>query len=639
MSKKLHNSLIDYLVAVGCDRDSGLVFKDKQCLNDENFYQIITNPIDPTILSVISGDLANYPASQNKINLNYPPLKLIRDVSFDLGNIEQNAKTKRDHYHRLSNIMSFESPIHADILQNLPQFCFPNKCYASKLYIKPSIHSFVLTDIEGRKKYSIVLIYYREFYCSKNKDNFELLESDEDAEEKRNYFHVYIPTAIILISQFSYFTILKECLSCIYDSLIKTESFQATLENFAFRLTHLPVPPKRFNRFNLILETCLYKEKIISIHPQDEFEYEVFDLSLKFLFNHMSIENIIHVILGCLSESKILFISQDYRILTPVIQCLMKLIQPFKWLLAYVPLLPGPQLGYIEAPHPFIMGYCTDYENLIKQMEEDNEIMIIDLNNDEIISKRKLNNFPDNCTNLLKSKLLSIDLNYVENQKLCRITKTDLYSLERMEESLIRKLNFKICDAFLEFYVNIFGDLTLFIKKQTKKFNKIAYLDTINEKDLPFYKQVIDSSIFGFFINSFIKNITEEKPDLYNHKLKTMKSKLEKKDSKYEKLEYEVLDLINNFEKQITKIFQIPDNCAKIIEEITKDLETTHLLPYKDSLYYLRGFFYISINQIKDGFRDLYQIDSKSLFPKDIIQDYILPTLSPNQIEMFQEQN
>lgn len=48
----------------------------------------------------------------------------------------------------------------------------------------------------------------------------------------------------------------------------------------------------------------------------------------------------------------------------------MRLIKPFKWLLSYVPLLPGSQLGYIEAPHPFIMGFCTDYKSLKNKLEE-----------------------------------------------------------------------------------------------------------------------------------------------------------------------------------------------------------------------------------------------------------------------------
>jgi hypothetical protein len=40
--------------------------------------------------------------------------------------------------------------------------------YISKSCLEPSIHYFVLTDIEGRKNYAIVLTYYREFYCCEN---------------------------------------------------------------------------------------------------------------------------------------------------------------------------------------------------------------------------------------------------------------------------------------------------------------------------------------------------------------------------------------------------------------------------------------------------------------------------------------
>lgn len=46
----------------------------------------------------------------------------------------------------------------------------------------------------------------------------------------------------------------------------------------------------------------------------------------------------------------------------------MKLIQPFKWLLPYVPLLPNDQLEYIEAPHPFIMGYNSEFITTVDQV-------------------------------------------------------------------------------------------------------------------------------------------------------------------------------------------------------------------------------------------------------------------------------
>lgn len=44
---------------------------------------------------------------------------------------------------------------------------------------------------------------------------FELLEifSEDEMKEKRNYFQIYVPTSIILMSQFSYFDVLKDCVS------------------------------------------------------------------------------------------------------------------------------------------------------------------------------------------------------------------------------------------------------------------------------------------------------------------------------------------------------------------------------------------------------------------------------------------
>lgn len=61
-----------------------------------------------------------------------------------------------------------DSPIQHDILENLCQFCFPNTISVLKENVESSVHSFVITDIEGRKKYAIVLTYSREFYSCKN---------------------------------------------------------------------------------------------------------------------------------------------------------------------------------------------------------------------------------------------------------------------------------------------------------------------------------------------------------------------------------------------------------------------------------------------------------------------------------------
>ena len=120
-------------------------------------------------------------------------------------------------------------------------------------------------------------------------------------------------------------------------------------------MTHLPIAPISINRFSLSVEFSLPTKDVL-ISSQDEFGYEIFDISLSLIFQRISLDNIIQIILLILTESKIVFISNHDGLLTPSIQCFLKLIHPFKWSLPFVPFLPTTQLEYIEAPHPFIIG-------------------------------------------------------------------------------------------------------------------------------------------------------------------------------------------------------------------------------------------------------------------------------------------
>lgn len=50
---------------------------------------------------------------------------------------------------------------------------------------------------------------------SSQMSDFQLIDinNEDETEAHKNYFFVYIPTSIVLISKFSYFSVLKECVS------------------------------------------------------------------------------------------------------------------------------------------------------------------------------------------------------------------------------------------------------------------------------------------------------------------------------------------------------------------------------------------------------------------------------------------
>ena len=138
------------------------------------------------------------------------------------------------------------------------------------------------------------------------------------------------------------------------------------VENYAFELTHILVPPVALRRLNLIMEYKL-SFKAITIYPLDEYGFDAFSLDISLVFRMFNVEKILRVVLFLLAEQKLLFVSENIGLLTPVIQCFLRLISPFKWLLPYVPLLPCGLIEYLEAPHPFIMGLNSNY---VKQVND-----------------------------------------------------------------------------------------------------------------------------------------------------------------------------------------------------------------------------------------------------------------------------
>lgn len=137
-------------------------------------------------------------------------------------------------------------------------------------------------------------------------------------------------------------------------------NMNSIVEAQAFELTHLLVPPASLRRLNLIMEYRL-ASGYLTVYPLDEYGFDNFNLDLSIVFRMFKISTVVKIILLLLTEQKILFVSTNNGLLTPIIQCFLRLICPFKWHLPYVPLLSYGLIEYLEAPHPFIMGLNSNY--------------------------------------------------------------------------------------------------------------------------------------------------------------------------------------------------------------------------------------------------------------------------------------
>ena len=129
-----------------------------------------------------------------------------------------------------------------------------------------------------------------------------------------------MPTAIVFITKYFYYDILKLCLSSIHEALLaRPHELSTILESYAFELTHVFVPPSTCKRLCLSLEYTLSFGGV-SLYPLDEYEFDLFGFDMSILFRVFGVDKIMKLILFILSEQKILFVSENVGLLTPFIQ-------------------------------------------------------------------------------------------------------------------------------------------------------------------------------------------------------------------------------------------------------------------------------------------------------------------------------
>lgn len=136
--------------------------------------------------------------------------------------------------------------------------------------------------------------------------------------------------------------------------------------------------------YKILLKEYQINDLNIVLAPEEDEGNNVFDLNLTYLFMKFKIDELLKVIQAIFSEQKIVFISSSYTLLTPIIECIFKLIYPFKWQHVYVPvcnlmhssktlfnkpffkILPSSKIDFVEAPNPFIMGCNSKYRKQIE---------------------------------------------------------------------------------------------------------------------------------------------------------------------------------------------------------------------------------------------------------------------------------
>ena len=234
------------------------------------------------------------------------------------------------------------------------------------------------------------------------------------------------------------------------------------------------------------------------------------------ILKYLSIENIIKIYHLTLLEQKILFIDNDYQLLSNISFAFINLIYPFFWSDIYVPVLSLSSVRFLQSIIPFIMGtdeflFKYSLNNDYIDRKNENNIVFVDIRHDEItlntehILKKKFS-WKKDIIKVLKIPKLPNDIEKYLTKKLKELKNININNVYIVER--------KIREIFMRAFIMMFGNMQIFT--------------FIKDNDMPIFNTefFLLSKIFYYLKkmmkNLFIKKYSKHKilPNFYSQKMK-----------------------------------------------------------------------------------------------------------------------
>ena len=345
----------------------------------------------------------------------------------------------------------------------------------------------------------------------------ELETKLEEAQELGFRDYVYVPFCICLISKYPYVLPMKKCLQSIY-TLITTNTGifkeKCKLTNLIMHIINsVPIP----DMHNCVQFYIPYFGAGIEIKCPKFNDLKIMNTKISDLVSLFSIEYIVTIFRLLLFEKKVLFIDDDYTRLCNVTDNFISLLYPFQWMHTYIPIMSDQMLKYLETFLPFLNGINSSLMPLVKElfetgeMEENDEMFLININENKLklgstlVGKnvKKYKYIEENVPALPVS--LEKDL----RNKMKKIKEeVDSYKKKFPDDTDLREYDFKIRNAFIEMFVEMFHDVEKYMcfLDEDVVFNKNLFMETVPKEDKKFYDEFIETQLFQLFSQNIVKD-------------------------------------------------------------------------------------------------------------------------------------
>ena len=459
----------------------GYSLSDFFSIKSKNIYTFKDIFTDSSNVKIIPKLISKFPNSIK--NINSIPDNLVISHCFPNGlKILNNSNLINELTHFEFNLENIPSNYNED-----------DKFLYSKIYFN---------CLEFYEPLSQYLNLKKEILSQSTKNKIQI-EPDKTSKENSDIKNYYIPKIICFASFFPYSNEMKEILYNIYNfyrnniniennNINNLLSIEKIVEQIIMK-TSLPFS----SNAQIIISFKLNNIKK-SIQSLDKIKFPVYNLKESFiknyttisfgeLFNYFSIDDIMKIFKYVILEIPLLFFCKNKNVLSLFIDNFISLLNPFRYVLPHISLLPYELYGLINSEQKFIFGINEEYS---KNFFEDNNIDL-----DKSIVIVQLNPLKKNESKIIEIiKNIEAEESLVINEKI-KQKENDKNTEENIffNNQYINLLNIELPSKAKKKAISKMNNLIALIKKK----GDLSDIKYLNEQKFNYHLQHI---FFKFFI-------------------------------------------------------------------------------------------------------------------------------------------
>jgi hypothetical protein len=280
--------------------------------------------------------------------------------------------------------------------QGVAMLCFPRGMVMQQRMTLPTFMTFVITQQDGTEMYGAALIFYEQIsnYLevtsatstpstskaaskpgtpSNTSSSTATTESSTAATQRKRV--VWCPKCLCLLSHHPHYDIFKTFLNQLYRIAVSPSDLpiERYIGNFFY---DVPVPTPLFPQVRFKMGHAH-----LQMTAPQRLGLPYRHISLIPLFKCLSTANIVSVFEHLLREGKLVLVSSNTTLLTPIAEAIRIIMFPLRWQCVFIPVLPTNLSYTIRAPVPFIVGI---HRSFLDEIRIPSDVMQVDLDRNRI---------------------------------------------------------------------------------------------------------------------------------------------------------------------------------------------------------------------------------------------------------------